>query len=77
VSSISTLWLAARADGIGMGWVSILDPARVSTILSVPTDWRFIGYFCLGYPQAESTQPELECEGWESRRDAAEYIVRR
>jgi 5,6-dimethylbenzimidazole synthase len=77
VSAISTLWLAARADGIGMGWVSILDPTRLSVILSVPSEWRFIGYFCLGYPQAESAQPELECEGWESRRDAAAYIVRR
>jgi 5,6-dimethylbenzimidazole synthase len=68
VAGISMMWLAARAEGIGMGWVSILDPSRVRDILAVPSDWRFIGYFCLGYPQRESDQPELECAGWESRR---------
>jgi 5,6-dimethylbenzimidazole synthase len=77
VSSICTMWLAARADGIGMGWVSILDPARVIEILDVPADWHFIGYFCLGYPQSQSSQPELECAGWESRRPSQHCVLRR
>jgi 5,6-dimethylbenzimidazole synthase len=77
VAAVHTLWLAARAEGIGMGWVSILDPAAVGEILEVPRDWRLIGYFCLGYPAAADDVPELEREGWESRRTAAAFLVRR
>jgi 5,6-dimethylbenzimidazole synthase len=77
VAAVITLWLAARAEGIGMGWVSILDPARVAQILDVPLDWRFIGYFCLGYPEAESTTPELDRAGWERRRPAETFVLRR
>jgi 5,6-dimethylbenzimidazole synthase len=77
VAAIHTLWLAARAEGIGMGWVSILDPAAVREILDVPRSWRLIGYFCLGYPAVEDDIPELEREGWELRRPAAEFMVRR
>jgi 5,6-dimethylbenzimidazole synthase len=68
VAAVSMMWLAARAEGIGMGWVSILDPVRMNSILDVPASWRFIGYFCLGIPQAESDEPELERAGWERRR---------
>ena len=67
VNAIHTLWLAARAEGIGMGWVSILDPARVAAILDVPQDWTFIGHLCLGYPLAADDTPALEREGWEHR----------
>lgn len=68
VMAVHTLWLAASARGLGLGWVSILDPAAVTTALDVPADWRLIGYFCLGYPVEESDVPELERAGWESRR---------
>jgi 5,6-dimethylbenzimidazole synthase len=68
VTAVHTIWLAARAQGIGMGWVSILDARAVATLLDVPADWKFIGYFCLGYPQADDTTPELEQSGWERRR---------
>jgi 5,6-dimethylbenzimidazole synthase len=68
VAAVSTLWLAARAEGIGLGWVSILDPPRMHAILDVPPDWTFVGYFCLGYPQAESDEPELARAGWEQRQ---------
>jgi 5,6-dimethylbenzimidazole synthase len=71
------MWLAARAEGIGMGWVSILDPARVKAILEVPEAWRFIGYFCLGFPEEQHVEPELERAGWERRRPAAEFVLRR
>ncbi len=77
VTAIHTVWLAARAEGIGMGWVSILDPTEIATILSVPSEWKFIGYFCLGYPAAEDDTPELEREGWERRRDTASHLIRR
>ena len=55
VSALSMMWLAARAEGIGMGWVSILDPSRMNHILDVPAAWRLIGYFCLGYPSSRAT----------------------
>lgn len=77
VAAVTAMWLAARAEGIGMGWVSILDPARIKTILDVPESWRFIGYFCLGYPEAEHAEPELERAGWEQRRPPDDVILRR
>jgi 5,6-dimethylbenzimidazole synthase len=76
VTAVHTIWLAARAQGIGMGWVSILDPAVLAEILDVSTDWKFIGYFCLGYPQTDDAIPELEQAGWEQRRRAS-IILRR
>jgi len=77
VAAVTAMWLAARAEGIGMGWISILDPARIKAILDVPEHWRFIGYFCLGYPDAEHCEPELERAGWEKRRPPKDAIVRR
>ncbi|TNC44613.1 5,6-dimethylbenzimidazole synthase [Rubellimicrobium rubrum] len=77
VIAIHTLWLAARAEGIGLGWVSILEPQQVRAILDVPASWIFLGYLCLGYPDAEDTNPELEREGWETRRSASSVVVRR
>src|SRR5215470_6135566 len=74
VAAICTMWLAARADGIGMGWVSILDPARMSEILDVPPTWRFIAYLCLGYPLVEDDSPELERAGWERRRHSETFV---
>ncbi|MEW6122805.1 MAG: 5,6-dimethylbenzimidazole synthase [Pseudomonadota bacterium] len=77
VMAVHTLWLAARAEGIGVGWVSILDPAEVQAALEVPATWTFIGYFCIGYPQAEADSPALEQLGWERRRAAAGTLLRR
>jgi 5,6-dimethylbenzimidazole synthase len=77
VMAVHTLWLAARAAGLGLGWVSILDPAAVAAALEVPAEWVFIGYFCLGYAQSENERPELECAGWEHRRPAGVARLRR
>ena len=77
VMAVHTLWLAARAAGLGLGWVSILDPAEVAATLAVPAAWRFIGYFCLGTPEHDTDIPELEREGWERRHPAAETRLRR
>jgi len=77
ITAVHTIWLAARAHGIGMGWVSILDPQKVAALLQAPPDWKFIGYFCLGYPQAEETVPELEQCGWERRRPPHAVVIRR
>jgi 5,6-dimethylbenzimidazole synthase len=77
VAAISTFWLAARAEGIGLGWISILDPARMAALLEVPASWRFIGYFCLGYPLCADDVPELERARWEERRLPASHVWRR
>jgi 5,6-dimethylbenzimidazole synthase len=77
VAAICTLWLAARAEGIGLGWVSILDPARICEILEVPNDWIFIGYLCLGYPEHDDDTPELERAQWERRRPAECFVLKR
>ena len=77
VMAAHTLWLAARAHGIGLGWVSIFDPDRIAADLDVPRDWRFIGYLCLGYPQEATLDPELQRAGWEHRDDPGAFILRR
>ena len=77
VTAVHTIWLAARAQNIGMGWVSILDPQAVAAILEVPVEWKFIGYFCLGYPQSAEQVPELQRSQWERRRRPGSFIVRR
>jgi 5,6-dimethylbenzimidazole synthase len=75
--AIHTLWLVARAEGIGVGWVSILDPARIAEILEVPKDWTFIGHLCIGYPEEEHVIPALQRAHWERRHPAAGTILYR
>ena len=77
VTAVHTFWLAARAEGIGVGWVSIIDPAGVTAALDVPQDWIFIGYLCVGYPQAEDDTPTLQRAGWEHRHPTDDVILRR
>ncbi|CCD97070.1 putative Cob(II)yrinic acid a,c-diamide reductase, bluB [Bradyrhizobium sp. ORS 375] len=67
VAAIQTFWLAARAEGLGVGWVSILDPLAVCRQLELPSDWTLIAYLCVGWPEEEHDDPELERHGWEAR----------
>ena len=76
VAGITTLWLTARAYGVGMGWVSILNPDRISAILAVPAEWHLVAYLCIGYPEKESAVPELERAGWEKRTGAIALLER-
>jgi 5,6-dimethylbenzimidazole synthase len=77
VAAITAMWLAARAEGIGLGWVSILSPDRIHDVLDVPQSWKFIAYLCIGYPEAECDQPEFAQAKWEHRRGADEFTLRR
>lgn len=77
VGAITTLWLTARAHGIGLGWVSILDPGGVDKTLDIPDDWSLVGYLCMGYPVEEHTDPELERAGWQERIDVSNFILKR
>jgi len=76
-NAVYTFWLAARARGIGAGWVSILEPEVVTKALDVPAEWKLIAYLCVGYPIEDHDQPELERSGWESRDDRAVTLTYR
>jgi 5,6-dimethylbenzimidazole synthase len=77
VGAITTLWLAARARGIGVGWVSIVEPSEITIILEVPDAWSLVAYLCVGYPQEAQLEPELQRAGWQSRVDAANFVLKR
>jgi 5,6-dimethylbenzimidazole synthase len=65
--AIQNLWLAARAEGIGVGWVSILDHGELKRVLGVPKSVTMLAYLCLGYVSHFATQPDLERAGWRER----------
>ena len=67
VCAIQNLWLAARAEGVGVGWVSILEPNRVRRALEIPEHITLVAYLCLGYVEAFAGVPDLERSGWEKR----------
>jgi len=66
VAAIHTFWLCARAENLGVGWVSILDPRQICRALDVPTQWNLIAYLCVGFPLEEHLDPELERHDWEA-----------
>lgn len=68
VAAITQFWLAARARGVGVGWVSILEPEAVRLALNAPPEWKLIAWLCVGYPQEEHADPELIRHGWEVGR---------
>jgi len=68
VAAIQNFWLAARAERVGVGWVSILRPEQIRRLLDVPESWQLVAYLCIGWPQVEDEEvPELEQVGWEKR----------
>lgn len=77
VLAIHTMWLTAQSGGIGMGWVSILEPSFVTKLLSAPAQWHFIALLCVGYPLAQSAVPELERRGWQARGDWRDHVSER
>ena len=76
VSALMLFWLDARAKGLGVGWVSILDPDRLRRDLDVPVSWSLVAYLCIGWPEASQETPELEQLGWEARSPQLEMIHR-
>lgn len=77
VAAIQLLWLSARSQGIGVGWVSILKPQQIKKALEIPETWRLVAYLCLGYPQEETCEPDLATAGWEQRRGIDHVVIRR
>ena len=74
VAAVQTFWLAARAEGLGVGWISILEPKIVCRILDVPETWSLVAYLCVGRPAEEHLDPELERHGWQERGDVERMI---
>ena len=75
VAAIQTLWLSARAYGLGIGWVSILEPDVATSTLDVPPAWQLIAYLCIGWPEEEHLDHELERAGWETTIDGSKTIL--
>lgn len=67
ICAIQNLWLAARTESVGVGWVSILDPLRLRSVLNIPEHIIPVAYLCLGYVSHFASEPELERQGWENR----------
>ena len=67
VCAVQNLWLAARAEGLGLGWVSILDPKHLKRILGIPKRVVPVAYVCLGYVSHFFDKPELQSAGWRPR----------
>jgi 5,6-dimethylbenzimidazole synthase len=72
--AIQNLWLAARVEGIGVGWVSILSTADLKKILSIPDHVLPVAYLCLGYVNEFSAKPDLENVGWLERMALKDVI---
>jgi len=66
--AIQNLWLAARAEGLGVGWVSFFEPAHVANVLDLPAHIELVGYLCVGYVEEFAAAPELVRSGWARRR---------
>jgi len=72
--AIQNLWLAARAEGIGVGWVSIFDFERLRNLLGIPEELVPVAYLCVGFVSQFPTQPQLETAGWETRESLSRLI---
>jgi 5,6-dimethylbenzimidazole synthase len=74
VCAIQNMWLKARSLNIGMGWVSILDPLAVKSILNAPDDRELIAYLCLGKVDKFYDKPELETLKWQGKKTSQQVI---
>jgi nicotinate-nucleotide--dimethylbenzimidazole phosphoribosyltransferase len=72
--SVQNLWLAARAEGVGVGWVSIVEPAVLRAELGLPAGVEPVAYLCVGYPVEFRERPMLEETGWRKRRELTEVV---
>ena len=73
-TAVQNLWLAARVEGVGVGWVSILDNVKLAKLLNLPDTVYPVAYLCVGYPVEFAAIPELESVGWASRLDVGGLV---
>ncbi len=72
--AIQNMWLASRAEGLGMGWVSLFNPEQLRLLLEMPTGAKPIAVLCLGHVEAFYPKPMLELEGWDSRKKLKDIV---
>jgi len=72
--AIENMWLASRAEGLGMGWVSMFDPVALAALLGIPAGAKPVAIICLGHVEKFYPKPMLEMEGWEQRRPLGEMV---
>lgn len=75
VCAVQNLWLAARAEGIGVGWVSIFDHREIAALLGIPEHVELVAYLCVGYVDQLYQQPELAAKGWRQRLSLDDLIM--
>jgi len=73
--AIQNMWLAARAEGLGMGWVSMFDPAKLGALLNAPADAKPIAVLCLGHVNTFYNGPMLVEAGWKQAKPLAEMVM--
>jgi 5,6-dimethylbenzimidazole synthase len=73
--AIQNMWLAARAEGLGMGWVSIFDPAKLGALLNIPTDAKPIAILCVGHVNTFYNEPMLIETGWRKAKPLADMVM--
>ena len=72
--AVQNLWLAARAEGVGVGWVSILDKPAIEQLLRLPPGVELVAYLCVGYPTEFRPRPMLEEVGWKNRQPLGDLV---
>jgi 5,6-dimethylbenzimidazole synthase len=72
--AIQNMWLAARAQGLGLGWVSLFDPLALAQLLAMPSGARPVAILCLGHVEEFYPQPMLEMHGWTQRQQWQEFV---
>ncbi len=74
VCAVQNLWLAARAEGVGVGWVSIFHDADIKALLGIPKRVEIVAWLCLGYVDQLYSEPELAVKGWRERLPLHELV---
>jgi len=74
--AVQNFWLAARAEGVGVGWVSILDEQELARLLQLPQDVVPLAYLCVGYVTEFLPEPELQARGWRARLPLEDLLHR-
>ncbi|WP_084310845.1 5,6-dimethylbenzimidazole synthase, partial [Phycicoccus elongatus] len=75
-TAIENMWLTARAHGLGMGWVTLFDPADLADLFGLPEGVVTLGWLCLGWPDERPPEPGLQRAGWSTRTPLADVVLR-
>ncbi len=75
-TAIENMWLTARAHGLGMGWVTLFDPADLADLFGLPEGVVTLGWLCLGWPDERPPEPGLQRAGWSTKTPLAEVVLR-